>query len=707
MHISKSENSKLNYFIPLLLGITTFFLIIGPKALNPLNIQWLLRGDALEDYLGWAFFKNSSWMFPPGLNPKYGLEISSSIVFSDSIPLLSFFFKTFNFLLPDKFQFFGIWILCCFILQAFAAWQLTRLTTTNLVALVISTLLFIFSPAMLWRIDELQTALAGHFLILFGIYMNLRPSENMRILWWSILICTSISVHFYIFSMVFLLWAASLGDTWIFQKKINLKQAMIEFIVISCALICIAWVAGYFAISGDSASEWGYGQFNFNILSIFYSRGWSHFNLIKGYTKDYESFNYLGAGILLLIFSCIPIGIYRLHAKLRPFIKLHYLFISCLVSMLLYAISNNIDIGRWSFEISFPESFKPFFNILRHSNRFFWPVYYSLLLLSIYFLLQFKYRKYNYLFWIFILAIQIYDTHAGWGPLRQKLMWPAPPEDGFPLQNRFWENAAKKYKNIIKIPISHKPPQWGIFARYAADYQLATNSVSFARVDKEKLAQSNSNFLEMLDTGKFNDDTLYVIDDWKLFPVDVRFNPQIDLFARIDGFNVLAPNWKMCFSCEQVPKEFEIPRLAPPIVVAKKIFFRQYDDARNQFLLRGWSWPGEDWGTWSDQENSKILLPMPENGKPKIIVLELRALVLPTHPVQAFSVSINGILVDSFVLNQPDNNRIYIPIPSSEIEKFKLEINFKFFNAISPQAAGLSNGDTRLLAIGLKSLEFK
>ena len=93
MHISKSKNSKLNYFIPLLLGITTFFLIIGPKALNPLNIQWLLRGDALEDYLGWAFFKNSSWMFPPGLNPKYGLEISSSIVFSDSIPLLSFFFK--------------------------------------------------------------------------------------------------------------------------------------------------------------------------------------------------------------------------------------------------------------------------------------------------------------------------------------------------------------------------------------------------------------------------------------------------------------------------------------------------------------------------------------------------------------------------------------------------------------------------------------
>ena len=82
--------------------------------------------------------------------------------------------------------------------------------------------------------------------------------------------------------MVFLLWVASLGDTWIFQKKINLKQAMIEFIVISCALIGMAWLAGYFAISGDSASAWGYGQFNFNILSIFYPRGWSHFNLIKG-----------------------------------------------------------------------------------------------------------------------------------------------------------------------------------------------------------------------------------------------------------------------------------------------------------------------------------------------------------------------------------------------------------------------------------------
>ena len=37
--------------------------------------------------------KNDFWRFPLGSNPNFGDEFGNSIIFSDSIPILAFFFK--------------------------------------------------------------------------------------------------------------------------------------------------------------------------------------------------------------------------------------------------------------------------------------------------------------------------------------------------------------------------------------------------------------------------------------------------------------------------------------------------------------------------------------------------------------------------------------------------------------------------------------
>ena len=78
------------------IGLFGFWLIMGSEVLNPLNIAWLGDGyDPTQHYLGWVFYRHSPWTFPIGLNPSYGLEISSAVVFSDSIPVLAFLFKPF------------------------------------------------------------------------------------------------------------------------------------------------------------------------------------------------------------------------------------------------------------------------------------------------------------------------------------------------------------------------------------------------------------------------------------------------------------------------------------------------------------------------------------------------------------------------------------------------------------------------------------
>ena len=50
--------------LALLLGLAAFFLIIGPKALDPRNIAWLQVGDPAQHYLGWAFYRQSPWGWP-------------------------------------------------------------------------------------------------------------------------------------------------------------------------------------------------------------------------------------------------------------------------------------------------------------------------------------------------------------------------------------------------------------------------------------------------------------------------------------------------------------------------------------------------------------------------------------------------------------------------------------------------------------------
>ena len=144
---------------PLMLGVLAFFIIIGPRVLYPTNIAWLegsgdvVRGnsDPAQHYLGWLFFRNSEWSFPIGLNPTYGLELGNAILFTDSNPLLAFLFKPFASLLPEPFQYSGMWLLACFVLQAWFGWKLAALLSESTPIKVFSTGLFVFAPPMMWR----------------------------------------------------------------------------------------------------------------------------------------------------------------------------------------------------------------------------------------------------------------------------------------------------------------------------------------------------------------------------------------------------------------------------------------------------------------------------------------------------------------------------------------------------------------------------
>ena len=126
------------YWMIGILSVLIFILIYGVHILNPIYTDWLLSGgDLSQHYLGWRGYRASAWHFPLGMMDTLTYPEKVSIIFTDSIPLLAVFFKMLSPILPDHFQYFGLWGMMCFALQGILAARILKNYTKNRIALKI------------------------------------------------------------------------------------------------------------------------------------------------------------------------------------------------------------------------------------------------------------------------------------------------------------------------------------------------------------------------------------------------------------------------------------------------------------------------------------------------------------------------------------------------------------------------------------------
>ena len=177
--------------------------------------------------------------------------MGNGIIFSDSNPLLAFVFKPFNAWLPETFQYFGLWLLACFILQAWFGWKLVGLLTPSLWIRLLGTGLLVFSPPMFLRMGG-HLSLSGHFLILAALYLALMPGLQKRRLAWGGLLAATALVHAYLLAMVALIWLVDLASQ---ASKGRVSRAMPG----SSWVACFCWLrsaAGRRVISAWVAGPW-------------------------------------------------------------------------------------------------------------------------------------------------------------------------------------------------------------------------------------------------------------------------------------------------------------------------------------------------------------------------------------------------------------------------------------------------------------------
>lgn len=687
--------------LPLMLGVLAFFVIAGPNVLSPTNIAWLDQGDPATHYLGWLFFRNSDWSLPIGLNPSYGLEISNSIVFSDSIPLFAIIFKLFDPLLSEPFQYFGIWILACFVLQAWFGWKLLGLISVHPIIRVLGAGFFVFSTPMIWRLHG-HFALLGHFLVLAALYFALKPKIERRALTWIVLLSTAALVHAYFLAMVGIIWLSDVVGRLLIEKR-TLPTAIRELIGVGLMLGLVCWMAGYFVVGNGVAGAVGFGFFRINLLALFDASGWSF--VLKDIPEvggDYEGFNFLGLGGLVLAIWAIPIMVAGQVSLWSAARKKSVLFLAFL-GLTLFALSNNVGIGLSSFNYSLPEVLLGWANTFRASGRMFWPVFYGLLFVLLFVVIRGTGTRPAIVILALALVVQIVDTSAGWGDLRAKFMEARASEWSTSLRNPFWATAARKYNKVRWIPPGNLTPNWQALAAFAGKNHMATDAVYLARVSRSALENAQARALDVLRTGRFEPDSLYVLDEKAVLKAALSLNPETDLLARIDGLIVVAPGWKKCQHCEVIHSEVRIGDLLPAVRPGDRLDFRGAGSGLT-YLANGWSGP-EPWGTWSDGTGATLVLPVA--GSLKKIVIESRALVTPGHPRQRIRVSLSGVPVKETVLTKNALNRIEIPVPY-EVQlllsgKGYLKLQFEFPDAAKPADLGI-NDDPRDLALGLVSI---
>ena len=711
-------NCFLQFIIPVCLGMVVFLIIVGPLPLDPTNIDWLKGNtDPTQHYLGWVFFRNTPWQWPLGLNPQFGLAISSSIVYSDAIPLLAISFKTLSPWLSNPFQYFGWWLLVCFILQAWFAWKLLSLITDSLFIKSIAVLFFLFCPILLFRVG-LHSALVGQFVLLAALYLNLRNSPYQKVRpgqagYWILLLTCTVLIHFYFFVMVFALWICD----WItrysrfFQNQKTHKALWSEVLVNLVCISLAAWQAGYFVISTGAVGAEGYGLYRLTLQSLFDSNGWSYLlpEIPNGFDAG-EGFTFLGSGTLLLCaFAFIPLVISKeaptLRSDLRSAITCYPLLLLLLLVFTLFALSNQISFSYWVISYPLPDSVLKMASALRSSGRVFWPVYYALLLLIIFLVVKAYSRPKAFLILFTCAALQILDTSVGWRPIATFIKVAAKTPTQSPLQHPFWNQAANCFDKVLRVPIGNSLADWSVFASYAATNHMGTNSVFLSRVEG-KIPNANQALVNALKNHQWDPKAIYILGDQEVLPIANTLNAdekrQTSLM-RIDGYNVFIAQPQGCGNLV-LPSENLITEASMRPQIGEAIGLTKTSQYTNQYLISGWAFP-EGWGTWSDGSQATLTLQLPQVPA-KTLTLNARAFIKPNHPTQRVTSAIKGQIGASqtFILTQ-ESNQIRIPIPASVPGQKTITITLSFPDKITPKSLGLGD-DVRQLAIGIESARF-
>jgi hypothetical protein len=514
-------------------GFFIFACTGGLALLDPHHYTWLIGGDSSSYFFGFNFFNQETWHFPLGLIERFSAPEHSSIVYTDSIPWVAFLLKSFS--IQSIYQYQGIWMAMCFVLQGMLGYRLCHQKTGDASLSLIGSVFFSTLPSFLMRGHEgtRHYSLLAHFLILLTFSLSLEPSPGAEqssqkisrsFIQWSALLFLALGIHFYLFLIVMLFFIAHEFP----KLSVPIRKVTPRYGVLALGLLGVSYLLGYFSIPLANSTAGGFGIYSMNLNAIFNNGGFGILPSLRFLTPDqFEGYQYLGLGLLLAIaFWCRP----RSFKTLSPSLQFVFLFLllfalsfklSCSALMApemftvpLYAVlfagffrrhrkslSQSIALALSSTLLLFI-----FGKIARASGRMFWPIEYFLVLS----LIAAKPKK-----WILLslLALQLWDL----SPMMKNLRTQNRELSRSPLPLLdFAENLRETHLTHIALQDPNSIPQKALLY-YALENHLSIGPVTLARASSQFRRAEQDELAQRITTATLSPQVLYLVGDQKVW----------------------------------------------------------------------------------------------------------------------------------------------------------------------------------------------
>ena len=412
--------------LAMLLGILTFVILYGTAPLHVTNDAWIMAGydetDIIQHYSGWLAFRNSEWTFPIGIAGDMAYGQGTCISFTDSVPWAAILCKLVSPLLPETFQYFGLYALLCYVLQSVAGYLIVYRKSHSVGYSLLGAVLFDFAPIMMER-SMRHVALGSQWLVLLAILLWLRHRDQRKgchYVGYLALLVLTIGIHPYFLPMIAVFLFLTVTEDLRVRRWLSVPIVLAELGITYVTGCCIG-VLG----SGVQSSRDGYGYYCMNLNAM-----WNPSSL-GGYTwsavlkvlpqtlGNYDGFNYLGFGMIVGITLTIAAALAgnaaeRWHKVTVRNARIsgnhreageeqalpvrnadaskecrtagHYgIAMLMMVFCTLFAISNVVTWNDQTlFTIPLPERVLEVCGIFRASSRLFYPVYYCIMTAVIY-----------------------------------------------------------------------------------------------------------------------------------------------------------------------------------------------------------------------------------------------------------------------------------------------------------------------------------
>lgn len=535
------------FSIGILIGLIIFVCIYGFEILDVTKDALIINGyiekDIAQHYTGWMLFRNSPWQFPLGIGENMAYPYGTTVSYTDSIPLFAIIFKLFKSILPATFQYFGLFVLICFMLQGGFGALIAMLFSDNMFIDSIVAAIFVFSPVMIERAFR-HCSLTAHFLILAALYFYLKnkgQSDFKSVLPFFIINGFAITIHPYYLPFTFgIMFAFCLEIFFLNKKYIHSVVYIITSIIIT---LIIGYAIGALYVGGSMSSV-GYGMFSMNLNSLYnpVSRGFDNWSMIleikPNVSYQMEGFNFLGLGVI----CCAPVAIiiYLCEFKQKVFeksinlMKKYFGIIFSTVSLLIFALGDWITFGGLQiFRLPIPYSLiNGLFGVFRANGRFGWLLVYLIMICIIYTVISFPKEKISVLVLIFLLSIQVFDMN---GVLISKHNYFTGVKGDlqgqnvkYILESPFWDIAAEEFDSVYRTyePVNNTCIE--IAQKFAAKGKKV-NTAFEARVNHEKFQNLSQKLYNDITNGTVKENILILF---------LECNDEIINSAQKNGYSV-------------------------------------------------------------------------------------------------------------------------------------------------------------------------